>query len=265
MTIPPGTTAEAGLRFTPAQHSWNFPETEKIDPATGEIVRVAPAAGGEIAAKLLGGEFDRARSTPLPSELGPPPAVTEGGPLWQLHRKYIVTPIPNGVMIIDQHVAHERVIYERALRRFESAMRSTQQLLFPATIQVSPREYSLAEELFNDLAGLGFDLKLFGKNTIVLEGVPTDVRVGEEGKILAEVLSLYEEYRRDSPTTVRDNLAKSLSCRSAVKAGDLLTDTEMRQLLADLFATKMPYVCPHGRPIALRISIDEMDRRFGRL
>ena len=265
MTIPPGTTVEAGLRFTPAQHSWNFPEREKIDPSTGEIVSVEPTAGGTFAAKLLGGEFNQARATPLPSELNPPPAVTEGGPVWQLHRKYIVTPIPNGVMIVDQHVAHERVIYERALLRFDTAMRNTQQLLFPATIQLSPREYSLAEDLSNDLAGLGFDLKLFGKNTIVVEGVPTDVRVGEEAKILAEVLSLYEEYRRDSPTTVRDNLAKSLSCRSAVKAGDPLTETEMRQLLTDLFATKMPYVCPHGRPIVLRISIDEMDRRFGRI
>ena len=121
------------------------------------------------------------------------------------------------------------------------------------------------EELKGDLEVLGFDLKLFGKNTVVVEGVPPDVRPGLEDKILEDVLTLYKEYRRESPTNVRDNLAKSFSCRSAVKAGDPLTEPEMRALLTDLFATHVPYVCPHGRPVVLRISIDEMDRRFGRL
>jgi DNA mismatch repair protein MutL len=173
--------------------------------------------------------------------------------------------VESGVMIIDQHVAHERILYERALRRFAAEARSSQQLLFPKTVELSAADYSLVEELQRDLEGLGFDLKLFGRNTVVVEGVPTDVRVGDEERILEEVLTLYKEYRRDAPTNVRDNLAKSYSCRSAVKAGDPLTEQEMRALLDDLFVTRMPYVCPHGRPIVLRISIEEMDRRFGRL
>jgi DNA mismatch repair protein MutL len=271
MASPAGRPGDTALRFTPGQHSWPpggqtawvFPEREKIDPTTGEIVSLRPPDGGGIAARLLGQDIGGGQE--FSRSQGPPPAVTEGGPLWQLHNKYILTPIENGVMIVDQHVAHERILYERALRRFETGMRSSQQLLFPETLELSAADYALVEELQADLGGLGFDLKLFGKNTVVVEGLPTDVRVGEEAKMLVEVLSLYKEYRRDAPTNVRDNIAKSFSCRSAIKAGDPLTEPEMRALLAELFTTQMPYVCPHGRPIVLRISTAEMDRRFGRL
>ena len=272
-----GGVGETGLRFTPAQHqwpggggaagdhgpeqgAWTFPERTKVDPLTGEIVPLQPGSGAVIASQLLGGGAEVVRSPG--GELKQPPA---GAPLWQLHNKYIMAAIENGVMIIDQHVAHDRILYERALKRFDAESRTSQQLLFPMTVELSAADYVLVDEILEALRGLGFDLKLFGRNTVVVEGVPTDVRVGDEEKILEEVLTLYKEYRQDAPTNVRDNLAKSFSCRSAVKAGDPLTEEEMRALLNDLFATRMPYVCPHGRPIVLRISIDEMDRRFGRL
>ncbi len=270
MTGSPGVEGATGLRFTPAQHewpggtqtSWTFPE--KVDPITGEIVRLQPPSGAAIASQLLW-NVDRAFQTAPPEaarDFTKPPA---GAPLWQLHNKYILAAVENGVMIIDQHVAHERILYERVLRRYETQARSGQQLLFPKTIQLSAADCSLVQELKEDLEVLGFDLKLFGKNTVVVEGVPADVRQGLEEKIMEDVLTLYKEYRRESPTNVRDNLAKSFSCRSAVKAGDPLTEPEMRALLTDLFATQVPYVCPHGRPVVLRISIEEMDRRFGRL
>ena len=273
MTAAPGSPDNAGLRFTSAQHSWPQqgenswppPLREKIDPTTGEVVPLQRLDGTAIAERLFGEASRQDQSGVSAGASVSPPAISEGTPLWQLHNKYIMTPIDKGVMIIDQHVAHERILYERALSRFEAGMRSSQQLLFPVTIQVSPADYSLVEELAADLTGLGFDLKLFGKNTVIIEGVPVDVKVGGEEKILVEVLSLYKEYRREAPTNVRDNLAKSYSCRSAIKAGDPLTEPEMRQLVIALFGTAMPYVCPHGRPIVLRISIDEMDRRFGRL
>jgi DNA mismatch repair protein MutL len=270
MTGSPGGPGETGLRFTPAQHewpgggqtAWTFPERDKVDPVTGEIVRLQPPDGTTTASQLLRGGIEEMFRAPQQERATPPPA---GAPLWQLHNKYIMAAVESGVMIIDQHVAHERILYERALRRFAAEARSSQQLLFPKTVELSAADYSLVEELQRDLEGLGFDLKLFGRNTVVVEGVPTDVRVGDEERILEEVLTLYKEYRRDAPTNVRDNLAKSYSCRSAVKAGDPLTEQEMRALLDDLFVTRMPYVCPHGRPIVLRISIEEMDRRFGRL
>ncbi len=268
MTGSPGGGETAGLRFTPAQHewpggaqsAWSFPE--KVDPVTGEIVRLQPPSGSAIASRLLG-DIDRAFQGVVPDTAGGAARPPAGAPLWQLHNKYILAAVENGVMIIDQHVAHERILYERALKRYETQSKTSQQLLFPKTVQLSAADCSLVEELKGDLEVLGFDLKVFSKNTIVVEGVPPDVRPGLEEKILEDILTLYKEYRQKTPTNVRDNLAKSFSCRSAVKAGDPLTEPEMRVLLTDLFATQVPYVCPHGRPVILRISIEEMDRRFG--
>jgi DNA mismatch repair protein MutL len=210
-------------------------------------------SGAPVQPPLAGGEPDRERMEGEP-----------GGLLWQLHNKYILSQIKNGVMIVDQHVAHERVLYERALERFQGELRTSQQLLFPSTQTLSAADYALVGELQGELATLGFDITLFGGNTIVVQGVPPDVRVGTEENIVAEMLALYKEYRQGGATDVRDNLAKSYSCRSAIKAGDRMSEMEMRSLIDQLFATKMPYVCPHGRPIVLRISIDELDRRFGR-
>ena len=102
----------------------------------------------------------------------------EGKGIWQLHNKYILSQIRTGLMIIDQHVAHERILYERALATFENAVPVSQQLLFPHTVQLSPGDFALAKELIPHLQAIGFELKLFGKNTIVLEGVPTDVKAG---------------------------------------------------------------------------------------
>lgn len=184
--------------------------------------------------------------------------------LWQLHNKYIFTPIKSGLMIIDQHVAHERILYERALVTMESALPFAQQLLFPHSIRMTPGDYALAQELFPELTRLGFEITLAPPNFVTVEAVPQDVRVGMEERILEELLDQYKEYFQIGITEVRDNIAKSYSCRSAIKAGDSMSPAEMQSLIDQLFATKMPYVCPHGRPIVIKLSLDDIDRKFGR-
>ena len=119
-------------------------------------------------------------------------------------------------------------------------------------------------ELLPHLERLGFAVKPFGKDTVMIEGVPPDLQPGSSERMIQDILSLYKEYSQESPTEVRDNLAKSYSCKAAIKAGDKLNEQQMRSLVDQLFATTMPYVCPHGRPIVLKISIEEFDRRFGR-
>ncbi len=203
---------------------------------------------------------------PVPPEEGrKPEGVVTGRPLvLQIHRKYIVLQISTGLMIIDQHVAHERVLYERIVAGYEDEIPQAQQLLFPQTLLMTPADYSLIRELMPHLQRMGFDLKLFGKNTVVVEGVPADVRVGREEQILQQVLDLFKENEQEAKLDARDALAKSFACRAAVKAGDELHEAEIRALIRQLVATQMPYVCPHGRPIMIRISTEELDKRFGR-
>ncbi|MEK9135535.1 MAG: DNA mismatch repair protein MutL, partial [Bacteroidota bacterium] len=184
--------------------------------------------------------------------------------VWQIHNKYIIAQIESGVMIVDQHVAHERVLYERALSRFATNAGAAQQLMFPVTEQISPGDYALLSELLPHFEQLGFSIKLFGKDTIVIDGVPPDVRGRTETKIVEDLLMMYKEAHQHGIHDERDALAKSFSCKAAIKAGDKLAEPEMRSLLDQLFQTRMPYVCPHGRPVVLKIAIDELDRRFGR-
>lgn len=184
--------------------------------------------------------------------------------VWQLHNKYILTPIKNGLMIIDQHIAHERILYEKAIQSIENSIPLSQQLLFPQTIELSKPDFVLVMELNEYLTKIGFDLKPFGKSTIIINGIPQDVKPGKEKDVLLEILEMYREFSLTNVTDEKENLAKSFACKSAIKAGDQLTEKEMLSLIDNLFATKIPYVCPHGRPVFIKLTIDELDRRFGR-
>ncbi len=181
-----------------------------------------------------------------------------------LHNKYILTPIKSGLMIIDAHVAHERILYEKAINSFSANMPFTQQLLFSQTLQLDPADYQLVKELEPHLTKLGFALKFFSKNVVVIDGVPGDVKVGTEVETFQGILEEYKTNETEKHLEQRDNLAKSYSCKAAIKAGDKLTEREMRILVDQLFATSMPYVCPHGRPIIVKIPLTEFDKRFGR-
>lgn len=188
----------------------------------------------------------------------------EGMAIWQIHNKYILAQIKSGIMIIDQHVAHERVLYEKALQNFENHLPTTQQLLFTQTLHLNPNDFALLKELLPSLKELGFEIKEFGKNTFAVDGVPTEVKPGKESTIIQEILSEYKQNQNQVKVEAKDNIAKSFACKSAIKAGDPLTENEMRALIDQLFATKIPYVCPHGRPIMIKLSIQELDKRFFR-
>ena len=184
--------------------------------------------------------------------------------LWQLHNKYIFSQIKSGLMIVDQHVAHERILYERALRSMEDNHPNSQQLLFPQHIDLLPRELALVRDILPELEKIGFQLRFFGGMSLIIDGIPADVRTGREEVILREVLEGYEESGETKPGPTRDNLAATFACKAAIKAGDKLSQEEMHVLIEQLFETQMPYVCPHGRPIVIKLAIDELDRRFGR-
>ena len=184
--------------------------------------------------------------------------------IWQLHNKYIICQIKTGLMLIDQHVAHERVLYERAVDIMDNNVPNAQQLLFPQKVELKPWEFEIYEEICDDLRRLGFNFGTLGMRTVMIEGVPQDMRNGSEAYILQDMIQEYQRNAEKLKLEKRENLAKSYSCRNAIMSGQKLSLEEMRSLIDRLFATKMPYVCPHGRPVIIRISLDQLDRMFGR-
>ncbi|HMS64934.1 MAG TPA: DNA mismatch repair endonuclease MutL [Ignavibacteria bacterium] len=184
--------------------------------------------------------------------------------VWQYQYKYIMCQTETGLMIIDQHAAHERILYEKAFLWLNSQSSFSQQLLIPIKLKLTVIDFQITSSLKDELHNLGFNLNLLKDNTIEITGLPSDVKIGDENKIFQDLIDQYKEYEMKLNLEKRDNLAKSFACRSAIKSGDKLTYTEMVGLIDNLFASQMPYVCPHGRPTVIRITTDELDKRFSR-
>ena len=179
------------------------------------------------------------------------------------HNKYIVSEIKSGLVVIDQHVAHERILYEQAIEAMEGNPLSTQTLLFPEIIELQSEDFSTLLNLIPYLEKIGFRMKEFGKNTIMAEGVPPDIQWGNAKEVLKEIIDTYRNEQKAQPSFM-EAVSASFACKAAVKAGDILTLEEMQSLVDRLFASKHPYYCPHGRPIIVNLSLDELDRRFER-
>ncbi|MFW5701963.1 MAG: DNA mismatch repair endonuclease MutL, partial [Bacteroidota bacterium] len=191
----------------------------------------------------------------------------ENAPLlkyWQLHNKYIIMQTDEGMMIVDQHAAHERILYEKAVKMMKREFASAQELLFPLDIKFGADKIAMLTESREDLHGLGFHFEIDGQS-IKLRAVPGDIRSGQEENTLAEILELFEQYEKERSTDRRDNLAASYSCKAAIKTGEKLSQEEMGGLVKDLRKCEMPYVCPHGRPVFMEYTIRQLDKQFKRI
>lgn len=209
------------------------------------------------------GEEPTAGAYPEPQAVSPVKEIYEPTNVWQVHNKYILSQIKTGLILIDQHVAHERILYEKALENMDKRKPSSQQLLFPQIVELSAEDYALLLEMLPFMEQIGFVIKAFGKNTVVVEGVPSGVKISDDEKILLDILDEYKRGKKEN-FDIRDNVAKSFACHSAIRAGDPLTLEAMNTLIDQLFSTKAPYFCPHGRPVIINLSLDELDRRFRR-
>lgn len=184
---------------------------------------------------------------------------------WQLLNKYIFVQTSRGVLIVDQHNAHERVIYERTTERLNKLYANPQELLFPVDVQFSVAQVALIEELQEDLQILGFKFEKIEAETIRFFAIPKDVPSGSEASIMIEIIDDYTNNLRVRHSTKRDNLAASFSCKSAIKTGAKLSYEQMKKLVTDLMNCKMPYICPHGRPVMLELTLTDLDKQFGRI
>lgn len=182
--------------------------------------------------------------------------------IFQFHLSFIVTPVKSGLMLIDQQTAHERIFYERYLKILENNSGSSQQLLFPETLQLNPSDFSLVKELEKEIKGVGFAFEYFGENALVINGVPSLIHV-DSGKLVFE--GVLEDYKRNFlvyKSSNLENLARSMATNSGIKRGKKLTTEEMKSFVDQLFACKNPNYSPTGRLIYYILGLEKIEDIF---
>ena len=184
--------------------------------------------------------------------------------VWQIHNKYILTEISSGLIIIDQHVAHERILYEMAKKSLNGDGLNSQKIMFPITLNYTPEDFNNLLDILPYLNKIGFDIREFGENAIIIEGSPPELSNGKEKEVINDILDNFIEHKELNSSFI-DYMAATYSCKAAIKAGDKLDETECVNLIDKLFSTKHPYYCPHGRPIIINLTINDLDKRFERL
>ncbi len=195
----------------------------------------------------------------------PEPGVTRPR-LWQVLNTYILAETRDGLLIVDQHSAHERVLFERLMAAFQRGGQEGQRLLFPLTIRLTPPECALVGELGGLLSRAGFEVEQFGGDTVIVHAVPDPHPYFDAERAFREMiheLTHGSELVR-SARNQHERIAKTFACKSAIKAGQRLSEREMQELFDRLFATELPHHDVHGRPTIVRLSASELERKFGR-
>ncbi|MBI4202224.1 MAG: DNA mismatch repair endonuclease MutL [Chloroflexi bacterium] len=204
----------------------------------------------------------QAEAAPQPGAMPLPDALPALRVLGQAGATYIIAEGPQGVYLIDQHAAHERVRYEQVQRQVKERQPDVQGLLEPLPVELSPAQVQALDEWKDMVAAFGFQGEPFGERSYLLRGVPGDLRDAGPQALLSEALDLLA--RAVDPVRAADALAASIACHSAVRAGDLLSHQEMTTLVRQLEGTQSPHTCPHGRPTMLHLSATHLEREFGR-
>lgn len=197
----------------------------------------------------------------------PPKGVLDEKPdtdqalFWQFNNAFIFIQVRGGLVVVDQHAAHERIIYDTTREQLESEIPVSQQILFPINLELSLKEFEAFRSSRNLFDKLGFHLEPFGGTSILVRGYPQGLKNWDEGYLLRQIFDDITEERFPGKTH-SDRVIASFACRSAVKAGQKLSVPEMKMLADQLFAVPNPYSCPHGRPTVQRISQEEIESWF---
>jgi DNA mismatch repair protein MutL len=162
----------------------------------------------------------------------------------QVHQQYILSQIKSGFILIDQHAAHERILYERYQRALQEAPMATQQSLFPQTLQLPPADAALVSEMLADLQTLGYDLEPFGNNTFVVRGTPADIQNGNDQATIQSLIEQFKHFSHELKVNKREHLIRSMARNNAIPAGKTLSAREMQNIIDELFACSMPNVAP---------------------
>lgn len=187
-------------------------------------------------------------------------------PLGQIHNSFIIAAGRDGLWIIDQHVAHERILFEQVLRRFAKREAQQQRLLMPMVMELTVGQHLEYARIADELSRAGFETEPFGNRTIAIQAAPAGLGPSDIEKVIFEILDISEtELRKSSVEDLRRNIAASISCQAAIKINTPLDRQKMEYLLTELAKCEYPMACPHGRPIALRYSTRDILRGFHRI
>jgi len=184
--------------------------------------------------------------------------------LGQFHQSFILAATGRELLLIDQHAAHERILFERFREQLAREALPAQPLLVPEIIELTPAQQAVFESVREELARLGIEVGEFSGRALALMALPADVPISEARPLILELLEVADHERRSSPERLRDRLAASLACRAAVKINTPLTEPMMRWLVDELFRASFPTSCPHGRPVVVKFTLREIERLFHR-
>ena len=248
---PFGNTKSTSRQYSYQSANDYVPANTKNWGSLYEIVNHQPV---EQATLELGSETEEEQFAPVQKQL------------MQVHNRYIISQIKSGLMVIDQQAAHERILYERFLLHLEDRKGASQQSLFPQTVTLSPNDFELAKSLLDDIKSLGFEVREFGKNTLVIEGIPVDLGSNNfnETQLFEHLIEGFKNSQQELKLDKRDALARSMARNSSIKSGVSLEQEEMNTLIEQLFACKTPNFSISGKPVIQTIGLSEIDKKFDR-
>jgi DNA mismatch repair protein MutL len=203
---------------------------------------------------------------PESGSLPSPESIAELKPLGQVNASFIVAVNSEGLWIIDQHVAHERVLFEQHLRARREGTLGGQRMLVPLLVELNPRQLITFEQIAEELRANGFEAELMGAREVAIQAAPAGIASSDAEKLLFEILDgIARENQAISIDSLQSKIAASTSCHAAIKINTPLDTTKMEWLLGELAKTEYPMSCPHGRPVVLRYSVREIQRAFKRI
>jgi DNA mismatch repair protein MutL len=225
----------------------------------------AAIASYETAAPNWAANF-AAANVETPARLPHPDEIADLKPLGQVSASFIIAVNGEGLWIVDQHVAHERVLFELHLEARRAGKVESQRMLMPMILELSPRQLVIYEKIAEELGANGFEVAPMGTRTVAIQAVPAGVLANDAEKLLTEILDGIErENAAISIDTLQSKIAASTACHAAIKVNMPLDQTKMEWLLGALAKTDCPMSCPHGRPVVLRYSVREIERAFRRI
>jgi DNA mismatch repair protein MutL len=264
-----GVGSDGGFDLTsdalrPVEQRFVFPAGLESSIEPGTSVAVAAAAPALAASNWAGNLA--APSASAPATLPRPDQIADLKPLGQVSSSFIVAVNGEGLWLVDQHVAHERVLFEQHLEARRAGKVEAQRMLMPMVIELSPRQIVIYEKIAEELGANGFEVEPMGPRSVAIQAVPAGVAAPDVEKLLTEILDGIErENAAISIDTLQAKIAASTACHAAIKVNMPLDQTKMEWLLGALAKTDCPMSCPHGRPVVLRYSVKEIEKAFHRI